>query len=153
MFSQLFHVNVRQHALQKVAHICVYRHISCISAICLTCLTCLAYRHISVHISIASIYIDAILMLLHIVSVCPMFRIKPYVEVTATYSNIIFLHNMRNICTICLQYDGGKVGMELGENGTYSMHGALEPAGLVAMINSTIRRAAYTAGHCQRAVG
>eukprot|EP00964_Phaeocystis_antarctica_P091168 scaffold58431_cov33-Phaeocystis_antarctica.AAC.1 len=24
---------------------------------------------------------------------------------------------MRNICTICLQYIGGKVGVELGENG------------------------------------
>ena len=33
IFSQLFHINVRQHDLQKVVHIRVYRHISCISAL------------------------------------------------------------------------------------------------------------------------
>jgi hypothetical protein len=31
-FSQLFHINVGRHALQKVTHICVYRYISCILA-------------------------------------------------------------------------------------------------------------------------
>ena len=58
-------------------------------------------------------------MLLHIVSVCPI-QCSEYVEVTATHSNIIiFLHNMRNIYTICIQYIGGKVGMELGKNGHF----------------------------------
>eukprot|EP00964_Phaeocystis_antarctica_P102654 scaffold67983_cov77-Phaeocystis_antarctica.AAC.2 len=39
-----------------------------------------------------------------------------------------------------------------GQSSLTQMHGALEPAGL-AMINSTIRRTARTAGRCQRAVG
>ena len=51
-FSQLFHINVRQHALQNVVHIRVYRHISAHILHIGTCLICLAYWHISDHILI-----------------------------------------------------------------------------------------------------
>ena len=55
------------------------------------------------------------------------------------YSNIIiFLHNMRNMCTICLQYDGGKVGMELGENGTYSINPGLSCARLQGCLRAHV---------------
>ena len=55
-------------------------------------------------------------MLLHIVSVCPMFRrcrsLKRYIAISS-----LFLHDMRNICTICLNILGKKQPWNWGKMG------------------------------------
>ena len=66
IFSQLFHINVGRHALQKVTHICVYRYISCI----LAHISHISHiLHIVTYLCISALYrfiFNVILLLLHI---------------------------------------------------------------------------------------
>jgi hypothetical protein len=110
-FSQLFHINVGRHALQKVTHICVYRYISCI----LAHISHISHiLHIVTYLCISALYrfiFNVILLLLHIVTVLSNVQnvqnMSKYVKVTAIFTAICaiplqYLHNM----SYCL---GGKV--------------------------------------------
>ena len=111
IFSQLFHINVGRHALQKVTHICVYRYISCI----LAHISHISHiLHIVTYLCISALYrfiFNVILLLLHIVTVLSNVQnvqnMSKYVKVTAIFTAICaiplqYLHNM----SYCL---GGKV--------------------------------------------
>jgi hypothetical protein len=110
-FSQLFHINVGRHALQKVTHICVYRYISCI----LAHISHISHiLHIVTYLCISALYrfiFNVILLLLHIVTVLSNVQnvqnMSKYVKVTAVFTSIcaIFLQYSHNM-SYCV---GGKV--------------------------------------------